>query len=457
MIPSALAPPIRLVHFWRAASALLLATVGCGSASTVSTTLVAAPGKPNVLIVVMDTTRADRCSVNGYSRPTTPNLEKIASEGAVYLDAWSPSSWTGPSHASLFTGLRPPNHGYMGGNRLYLDDRATTLAEVLGESGYATACFTNNEFVTPTYGLTQGFQTIVLAFENRALGEVRSGWTHENAAEWAVAKHRAGKPFFLFVNDMEPHIPYVPPEPFAQRFLSPQLSSADVAAGRAWSGLDCLGHILGVKKAPAPVLAAISDLYDAEIATLDSTFPQLLQPLAAVGALDNTIVVIVGDHGENLGEHELLDHKWSLHRTLLHVPLVIRYPPKIRPGTRVDDVVRLEDVAPTVWELTGNPPPEGVLDGQSLLHPTSGRVARGSFGTTMHFKDELVKLFPTADHGLLAVAIRSIYDGRHHYIRYSDGREELYDVDKDPLESRDLSLEAPDVLAALRVTMDQAK
>lgn len=428
-----------------------LAALGCEPATSVTV----APRSPNVVIVVMDTARGDRCSVNGYDRPTTPNLARVAAEGVVYRDAWSPAGWTGPAHASLFSGLRPPRHGFLGGNRLYLDDQATTLAEHLRAAGYNTASFTNNNFITPAYGLTQGFEHVVLAFANRELGELRAPWTHTNAAEWAVAKHHAGKPFFLFVNDMEPHVPYVPPEAIARRFLSTGLTAVDVSAGRAWGALDSIGYTFGLRPVRPSLLRAISDLYDGEIATLDAALPLLLQPLADAGALDDTIVVVASDHGESLGEHRLLDHKWSLHRAVLHVPLVIRYPPRIHPGQVVDDVVRLEDIMPTVLELAGLKVPVG-LDGESLLGATAGRIARADFGTTLHYEKEMGTAFPHADLTRLGVSIRSVYDGRHHYIRYSDGGEELYDVVADPGESHDLALSGTVALPAMRELLERS-
>jgi arylsulfatase A-like enzyme len=134
------------------AGLLLLVTIlllpACGRAG---------PRPPDVVVLVMDTTRADRCSLTGYERPTTPFLDSLAAESVVYDDAWAPSSWTGPSHASLFTGLRPEHHGYLVGTRQYLDSDATTLAEILDDAGYETACITTNSLVSADTGLVQGF------------------------------------------------------------------------------------------------------------------------------------------------------------------------------------------------------------------------------------------------------------------------------------------------------------
>ena len=409
--------------------------------------------RPNVVIVVLDTVRADRCSVNGYARPTTPELEKLAADGVRFLDAWSPAGWTGPAHASLFTGLRTDRHGLLEGNRTYLAEEAVTLAERLRDAGYRTACFTNNRFVTAEYGLTQGFDLVVPMYDREELGEHRAPVTSDEASRWALEAHRSGEPFFLFVNLMEAHTPYVPPAEIERRFVSGHPHD-HVELGRAFDGWRAVGYNLGVVELPAPAFAVLSDLYDAEVATADASLPGLFGPLADAGALDDTVLVVTSDHGENLGEHGLLDHKFSLHKTILHVPLVMRFPGDARftGGRTVTEPVRLEDVMPTVLELAGVDAGDE-LDGRTLRGDLGARTSYAAFGVTDRYEPMVKEQYPGADLSRLRTSLRSVYDGRYHFIRYSDGREELYDVRRDPAEQHDLTDDRA-ALARARALLD---
>ena len=145
--------------------------------------------RPNVILLVMDTTRADRCSLVGYDRPTTPALEALAREGINFRNTWSPAGWTGPAHASIFTGLLPERHGYRHGNQEFLDLQTTTLAERLKGAGYRTACLTNNPTIAPEFGLEQGFETYVPLYLDRDLGYPTAPTTHRKALEWAKRVH----------------------------------------------------------------------------------------------------------------------------------------------------------------------------------------------------------------------------------------------------------------------------
>jgi arylsulfatase A-like enzyme len=249
---------------------------------------------------------------------------------------------------------------------------------------------------------------------------------------------RAGRPFFLFVNDMEPHLPYAPPPEFASKFVQPGVPVDELAAARAFNFPWSVGYCLGRTVVPPRKLAILSDLYDGEIATLDAEIGRLLDGLKSAGILDRTIVVICADHGENLGEHHRMGHLLSMHRNTLHVPLLVRWPGRFDGGRAVDDVVRLEDVAPTVLELCGQPVPAG-LDGRTLTRDLGGRVALGLFGEQSRAIPEMERAFPGADLSIFRQSIRSSYDGRLHFTVDSTGHEELYDVVADPAETKDLA------------------
>jgi arylsulfatase A-like enzyme len=411
-------------------------------------------GPPNVLLLVMDTTRADRCGFIGYGRPTTPRLAEFAKDAWTFTDAWAPCCWTAPSHGSLFTGLRPEHHGLTEGVRPFLDEATPTIATILRNAGWRTGCFSNNEIISPEYGLTQGFEKIDPLYKDPDRPYPYATETHRRALEWALSKDGGGKPFFLFVNDMEPHLPYSPPPEFAAKFVKAGTPADEVAAARAFNFPWSVGYCLGRTVVPPAKLSILSDLYDGEIATLDAEIGTLLDGLKSAGVLDRTVVVVCADHGENLGEHRRMGHLLSMHRNTLHVPLLVRAPGTFDGGKTVGDVVRLEDVMPTILELCGRPVPAG-LDGETLAKDLGGRVARGLFGEQSRTIPEMERAFPGADLSIFKTSIRSSYDGRLHYTLDSAGHEELYDVKADPAESKDLAPAGGDDVARMRALLSK--
>lgn len=421
-----------------ASSLLLLAALAyvpaCGPGDSTHTPHKAGSGAPNVVFIVMDTTAAGRCSVNGYDRPTTPQLEKIAKGGINFRNTWSPSGWTAPAHASMFTGLRPEHHGLRHGNRMFLWDDSVTLAELLQAAGYSTGCFTNNSYVTPDHGLLQGFDKYIPLFEDENLPLPTSIPTHSEALDWVRQVSAQGGPFFLFINDMEPHLPYLPPEEFEQRFVAADASKEGLVQAFELTNEAYLKHNLGIEPLPPEFMSVMPDLYDAEIACLDHEIGRFVAELESAGLLENTLLVITGDHGENLGNHGLVDHKFSLHRTLLHVPLIVRLPRGARAGEVRDEVVRLEDLFPTVLEACGLPIPPGI-DAESLLGNLAGRTALALRDYPAKYMDDMEeKLGSRAGFEKFAFDMTSTFDGRIHRIDFSDGRKLVYDVIEDPEE-----------------------
>ncbi len=394
---------------------------------------------PNVILIVMDTASGERCSLNGYSRKTTPHLEEIAREGLNFTNTWSPSGWTGPAHASMFTGLRPEHHGFHYGNRLFLRKQDITLAERLLEVGYRTACFTNNAYITAEYGLKQGFEHHVSLFEEEDLTYPTATLTHEMALDWVRKVSGAGDRFFLFINHMEPHFEYTPPQEFAEEFAGDRWNGEERAAADRLNEYDLFKHNIGQVEVPPGIRDLLSDLYDGEIACLDREIGGFVSDIEAQGLLENTLLVITSDHGENLGRHGLLDHKASLHRTLLYVPLVIRLPGGVRGGEVLNEVVRLEDLFPTILEVCGLSAPKGI-DGESLLGDLGARKARATCGFPEKYLDSMEKrLGGRYGFERVMVNITSEFDGRFHRIEYSDGRRLVFDVLNDPLEIHPLA------------------
>jgi arylsulfatase A-like enzyme len=398
----------------------------------------AAPGAPNVILIIMDTAGAERCSVNGYERPTTPRLEEIAKGAINFRNAWTPSGWTAPAHASLFTGLLPDNHGLRHGNRMFLWDETVTLAERLQTAGYHTGCFTNNSFITPEHGLTQGFDKFIPMFQDENLPLPTAYPTHVEALAWLREVTTDDAPFFLFINNMEPHLLYLPPAEFEERFVAPGTPPETIDAAKKLSPDDFLRHNLGLKPLPEGVQGVLPDLYDAEIATLDHEIGKLIDGVEKAGWLDNTLLIITSDHGENLGRHGLLDHKFSLHRALLWVPLVVRLPGGDRGGEIRDEVVRFEDLFPTILEVCGLSIPPGI-DGESLLGDLAGRKALAVRYYPANYMDDMEESMGGREgYEKVQFDIRSEFDGRIHRIEYSNGKTLRFDVREDPMEMRPL-------------------
>ena len=396
------------------------------------------PDRPNVILLVMDTTRGDRCSVTGYDRDTTPALQELAAEGLNFTNAWSPAGWTGPAHATLFTGLRPHRHGFFTGNREYLDRRAVTLAERMRKAGYRTGCFSNNVYVSEEHGLTQGFQHVVPFFEDLDRPYPSAIATHDQALAWVREVNSPEAPWFLFINDMEPHLPYTPPEAYSRRFVAPHLDAKTVQAAEILTPMDWHRHNLGVKRIPTEVIEALSGLYDAEIACLDHEIGRFTDTLRAEGLLDDTLLVITSDHGEYLGDHSMIGHEFGLYRALRHVPLVVRLPGGARAGEVVDEVVRLEDVYATIEEVCRLPAPRSI-DGRSLLGNVSGRHAVGMRGSPYRMLERLRQEEKLVfDPAPFSVGLSAVFDGKMHRIVYSDGRTEVYDIESDPGEAQPL-------------------
>lgn len=417
------------------AGAAILSLGACGESDTVR-----AEGgtPPNVVLIVMDTTRGDRCGFTGYDRPTTPELDAFAKGATVYRNAWAQSPWTAPSHASLFTGLVTERHGLLSGIRTFLGDDSYTMAEILRDAGYGTAAYVNNPYVGAPNGLLQGFDTVQHMFERKDTGYPSAPKTHDLAGAWVAGQRAAGKPFFLFINHFEPHLAYEPTYEMQSKFMRSKHTNLEIEKARRFSFPACLGVNIGVEKLTPTRREIISDLYDAEIADLDREMGRFLKRLKDDGVLDDTIVVIAGDHGENLGEHGLTDHMFSLHRTLLHVPLMVRFPGKFSMGAKVDEVVRLVDVLPTVAELAGLRLPEG-LDGQSLSGDVKGRTSSAALGMPQGLIEAAAQQFPDVPMNRLRRSGRSITDARHHLVEWSDGKQFLYDYVKDPLENKNLA------------------
>jgi arylsulfatase A-like enzyme/Flp pilus assembly protein TadD len=288
----------------------------------------------NVLLITIDTLRADRVGAYGNPNGLTPALDALAREGTVFERAYAHVPLTLPSHACILLGLTPPEHGVRDNSGYVVREGSTTLAGTLKKQGFATAAFVGSYAVDSRFGLNQGFDLYddnygSQKFQEAVFVERRAGAVVDGALRWLEGRR---EPWFLWVHCYDPHAPYEPPEPYKSRF------------------------------AAAP--------YDGEVAYTDSQLARIFNRLREDGLLEQTLVVVTADHGEGLGDHSEPTHGYFAYESTLRVPLIVRAP-GVKAG-RVSSTVAHVDIFPTVCEALGLRPPSG-LQGRAL--PEAGRKA----------------------------------------------------------------------------------
>jgi arylsulfatase A-like enzyme len=376
--------------------------------------------RPNVILVSMDTLRADRLSYYGrIERQTTPLLDRLAAESVVFTDCLAPSTVTGPSHLSMFTGQLPERHGLLENGAKASPE--STLASVLADAGWHTAGFTGGGYLRERYGLAKGFET----YRARGGPLAKFKRTFETSMPYALEWLKAqppDEPFFLFLHGFDPHCPYEPPPDVLRRFARVQPPPFDPA------GMCGEKHYL-------PRLAAgdfgpaehehLEDLYDALVAAADESLAPLVNYLRESGLLERSILVFTSDHGEGLGEHGWIGHG-RLWDEQARVPLFVRFPEQRWSGTR-DAPVSLIDLVPTLCEAVGVPVPAGT-QGVSLLPLVRGDGA---------LAPDRMRVVTFADE----VSVRFGTRWKASFRRTGGGAADvrLYDLENDPGEEHDLA------------------
>ena len=404
---------------------------------------------PNILLLVLDTQRAQSMSLYGHSRSTTPRLDRLAREGVVFDRAIASAPWTLPSHATMFTGRY--NAQLQTGLFEGLDDRFLTLAESLRDRGYATGGFVGNTvFGNDFYGLNQGFSrymdeatSLGAALEATWLGRDILGWIRRKVGdhrflarqradvvnreflEW-VDRPRGARPFFAFLNYFDSHAPYRAPAPFGRRFAT--------GGGIYWlKGETVDSHT------PSE-LRQLKDSYDGATAYVDDQIWRLVEALRARGLLDRTLLIVTGDHGEAFGEHGMMGHGNDLYLPDIWVPLFIRYPDRVPGGLRVHAPVSARDIPATAFDLLGLPE-ASPFPGATLARYWGGGSSRPVADTVL------------AEHGLM----NALFAGRYHFIRDESaeaGRTVLFDMETDPAETRNLATGAGELVRAFQRTLE---
>jgi arylsulfatase A-like enzyme len=417
---------------------------------------------PNILLIVMDATRARHLSCYGYHRPTTPNIERFAERAVLYETAISPSGWSLPAHASIFTGLYPSKHGADDQHK-YLTPEIPTMAEVLRSRGYHTCAFCYNEYVGSPTGLNRGFEEFNPVM-GRALHPMRkvarkiergiasllglrdTGTLYINGQVKSKLRQLQvdERPFFLFVHYNEPHGPYRPPRRY-NSYLPKGVSRR--AAGQV--NQDQWKYFVDPTSMTERDFEILRALYDAEITYLDSQIARVFRWLEDMGALDETLIIITADHGDNIGDHQLMGHSYCLYDTLLHVPLIIHYPNGAMAPHRVTHQVQTLDILPTILAMLGDNSSEPCdsLQGYDLLSSD-----RHEFTIAEQSRPDLSILhqrFPDVDVSRFDRALKMIRTDRYKYIQGSDERYELYDLVQDPEEKNNIIDENPGIANSL--------
>ena len=430
---------------------------------------------PNVLLLVMDTVRADHLSAYGYIRPTSPHLTLWARRGVKFDRARATAPWTLPSHASMLTGYWP--HQLSADVSHPLDGAKPTLAEYLGDRGYATGGFVaNTYYCNAWYGVDRGFDRYEdfpenaqisareilrsstlgrrvakkLGFKLATPGSKGSRKTaatiNRDALAWIDAQPK-NQPFFAFLNYYDAHGPYETPAGTTRQFTRPgETEARDLATVQEFEGMakepnpadpEAIGRVQAVGAEAAQIMV---DRYDDCIATLDREIGRFLTTLDAQGILKNTLVIVTSDHGEHFGDRGLFGHGNSLYHPLIDVPLIVIPPQGYRssPNLVVTDPVSLRDIPATVVDLLGLDPAQALFPGVSLASRWDGSSSQAAevplsvveqqhrFPPSPHIPASLGPLWSLAQAGLT-------------YIRQSDGTEQLYDATHDPSETRNLA------------------
>ena len=306
--------------------------------------------RPNIVLYVVDTVRADRLGVYGYEKPTSPRLDAFAEGAVLFENAYAQSSWTRPAVASLFTGLLPPGHRTVD-RRSVLPEEAVTLTEILSANGYEGLGLIRNPNVGRAFGFAQGFTRF------RSEDRDRDETMLDRVRVWLDERQGAEVPFFLYLHAIDPHGPYAPAPEFEQMF----------DAGGAPAHYRTVNYLLqlnrGEVEPDAGTAEALSRLYDAEVAQNDRAFGQLLDELETRGLAGDTAVIYVSDHGEEFEEHGRWEHGISLYEEVLRIPFVMRLP-GIAPR-RIETAAQHVDLLPTLLAYLGIEAP--ATDGRNLL------------------------------------------------------------------------------------------
>jgi choline-sulfatase len=425
--------------------ALVAAVFACGAACDRA-------ARPNVVLVTIDTLRADRLGAYGGRDVPTPHVDRLAREGLLFENAVCPMPMTRPSHFSIMTSRYPRQHGVVN-NAIALPAEAVTLPEVLRQAGYRTGAFVGVRLMAAPSGAAQGFDTFVAPAEENAWAADR---VVPGALHWLALQD--GRPFFLWLHLFDPHMPYAPPPAFRP---APAAEWPDAPSEISWPGL------LSMADAAQGVLStAVLDrglaLYAGEVAFTDHWLGILLAALQQRGVLERTVVAFTADHGECFDHGIYFEHSDCLYDGAVKVPLIVRYPPAVAAGRRDGRLVENLDIAPTLLRLAGVPIPTE-FRGTDRLGTVPASEAAGFLERPL-YQPEVAANRPQRNAHIRTLGgrrLRPVAPGEERVgLRTAEWKfiqdgsaEELYDLRADPTESRNLAGERSDVAGRLRARL----
>lgn len=416
---------------------MLLAAGGCSGD---------APDRPNLLLVTVDTLRADHLGSYGYSKGTSPSIDGVGDEGVRFARLMAPRGLTWPSIATLMTGRHPRSHGIRE-NGSQFSETPAPLARVLHDSGYATAAFVTNMLTTPHPGFGE---------VGRFRGRRRDVAATDELLAWL--EEGPPRPFFAWIHYFGPHQPYSPPAEYAERFATGYAGELDGTTRSLFP------IVLERRELAKEQLDHVVSLYDGEIAHVDTLVGRVLARLDALDLAERTLVVFTADHGEELFQRRhYFFHHCSIYDSVLHVPLVMRLPGVLPAGRVVESLAESADVAPTLYELLGVDKPRGV-EGESLVARMRGEVDGADDGQAFAELEGSIYSVRTGrwryvenprGHAPQGPPYRFADDERRHGYRIAPV--ELYDHAADPLELHDVSAAEPEVVRRLSKLLEEWK
>ena len=413
-------------------AAVVLATGGCGDrAGDASRSKSLGESKPNILLITIESIRADHVGCYGYDRPVTPHIDALARQATRYSRAYSVTSWTLTSHASMFTGLYPTAHQVLGPTDR-LGDAYITIAEFLAPVGYQRAAVVSGPYLSRKHNLNQGFgvyvdSPITPGGDKAAAEDITNAKVEAAVNDFLRHQRSTSRPFFLFVYVWDPHYDYIPPPPFDRRFVPESAEPIDVTNYE-------IGGVV-TEEATSEQMDYVIAQYDGEIACTDAMLGRFWATLQELGLWDSTAILLTADHGESFFEHGTKGHKNDLYVESLHVPLIVKAPNQ--KTARVDDrLVNLIDLHPTILELAGVDPGP-TIHGRSLLADPR------SASDPVYFELETSWYFTrrtTGEKYKKSQHWRAVLSGGRKLIHQEeDGRWEFYDLAADPAEQSPLA------------------
>ncbi|MDB9250749.1 sulfatase [Halorubrum ezzemoulense] len=449
-----------------------------------------------MILLVMDTARYDFVGGEKNGVEVAPEINRLAESGTKFTNAFSAAPWTLPSHGSLFTGQYPSKHGAHADSK-HLPEESMTIAEAFSSAGYDTVGASNNAWISESFGFGRGFDDFYKGWQyvqsetdlgkaglmnegtdmwravakevfngniaknlvNAVYAKLRFGESNDDGAErtneWVtdwISSHNSNDPFFMFINYLEPHLDYSPPREVAERFLPDDVSYEEAmdVPQNAWK------YVTGQLSLTESEFEILECLYAAEIAYTDAKIGELVDHLKSEGEWDDTILLILGDHGENIGDHGLMDHQYCLYDSLLHVPLVAHGGPFTGRGVN-EDLIQLTDIAPTLLSELNIKSPEfhnqtqatEIFDGEResvIAEYVAPQPSRESIEKRVGDPDNVMDTYDRS--------LKTIRNREFKFIRGSDGSTELFNIADDPQEQDELSADQPDIVAEMSDELD---